>query len=129
MIDAVRQDFRTDRRAAVRLGIFITTDGVPKDISAWSAKCQFRDTPGGVTAHLTVASSGATANGSLFSKPNAAGGEWQFYIDEADMTALPLNADVTQPRVFAYDILFTDELGDVNQFYYGEWTVTPGVTV
>jgi hypothetical protein len=127
MIEAVRLDFDLVRREDLRFTMTFSTEGRPVDITGWVAAMAIADRPG--DAALVSIAMAANANGSRFQIKDAENGVLELFISEADNTGLPIPADPTASRTFAYDIMITGGAdGDTNRYFYGQYLVEPGVT-
>jgi len=93
--------------------------------STFTARMQIRLSEGASGAALLNVEMIATANGSRF---DIVGSSLVLFIAKEDLEALPVASPVSDPAVFAYDMIITDATGFSTNLVSGPFILLEGVT-
>jgi len=117
------------RNATFRRTFTLTSDdGEAYNLTGWGIELEVRPSLGSGTSTFTVNLT-ANGNGSIITVTDAAAGEIEVFIDNADILLVPAASPATDPQSYVYDLVATDTAGDYAPFFGGSFTVIPGVTV
>lgn len=106
---------------------FTDSNGAALNLTSWTKKMQVRPTLGASTSVFTLTGT-ANGNGSKLTTTDAANGQIEAYISNADIILVPEATDPADAVSYVYDIVLTDTAGDFLPFVGGSFTVLAGVT-